>query len=69
MMNSCAFAARAARSTARAKRRQRVRDVGAHRVVEQHRLLRHHAEVAPQRARADLAQVDAIDRDAAAVGS
>lgn len=46
----------------------RVADVVHERVVEQHRLLRHDAEVAAQAGDRDVADVGAVDGDGAAVG-
>ena len=38
-------------------------DIGGERVGEQERVLEHHADVAAQRVEADVANVDAVDRD------
>ena len=43
-----------------------VGDVGGDGVVEQHRLLRHHANLRPQRRQAHLANVVAVDQNGAA---
>ena len=42
-----------------------VRDVVGDRVVEQHRLLRHDADLPPQRGERHVAHVDAVDEDRA----
>ena len=43
-----------------------VGDVVAHRVVEQHRLLRHDADLRPQRGQRKIADVDAVHQNASA---
>ena len=66
-MKSCAFAARAAASICASVNRPggAVRDVVAHRVVEENRLLAHDAGERAQRRELDLARVDAVEGDAA----
>ena len=66
-MNSCALRGprrgfdRLGRRAGRA-----VRDVGGDGVVEQHRLLRHHADLRAQRGQRHVADVAAVDQDRAA---
>ena len=50
----------------RAWRRAAVADVVEHRVVEQHRLLRDHADLPPQVAQPHIAQIDAVEPHRAA---
>ena len=63
-MNSCACAARAAASISSCERAGRaVGDVARDGVVEQHRLLRHDADLRAQRRERHVADVDAVDED------
>ena len=66
-MNACAFAARAAASTSRRRVaiRRSVRDVRAHGVVEQDRVLAHDSRERAERGERDLARIDAVERDQA----
>ena len=65
-MKSWAKAARAADSTrASSTSSQPVGDVGAHGVVEEHRLLRHEADLLAQARERRVAHVDAVDQDRA----
>ena len=63
-MNRSALAARAAASTCCAGGAGRaVGDVGVHRVVEQHRVLAHHAHQRPQRAAGEPGERHAVHQD------
>ena len=66
-MKPCAFAARAAASICSSVylAPRAVGDVGAHGVVEQHRVLAHDAGERAQRRERDVARVDAVEQDAA----
>lgn len=68
-MKSCAPIAFAARSiSSRLASGQADRDVLGDRAGEQERLLRHHHHAPPQLGRAQVAQVDAVEQDAARRG-
>ena len=66
-MKSCALAARAAASicASRVLPGRAVRDVVAHRIVEQHRVLTHDPDERAKRRQRDLARVHAVEQDAA----
>ena len=66
-MNSCASAARRGLDLLARRVGPAEADVGGDRVGEEERVLEHHADVVAQRVEVDVANVDAVDRDAPGV--